>query len=59
VGLDEQTCRRLLDFLVDAKFLCRPDRADRAPYSRATDGFTERPSFAPAFARSKGEGASR
>jgi hypothetical protein len=39
-GLDEQTCRNLLDFLVEVKFLCRPDSA---AYARATDGFAERP----------------
>ena len=35
-GLDEPTCREILDFLVDAKFLARPER-DGA-YSRLTDG---------------------
>ena len=32
-GLDEPTCRELLDFLVDARFLCRPTRG---AYSRLT-----------------------
>jgi len=33
-GLDEQTCRELLDFLVDAKFLYGPTRG---AYSRLAD----------------------
>jgi hypothetical protein len=33
-GLDEQTCRTVLDFLVEARFLCR---LDRGAYFRATD----------------------
>jgi hypothetical protein len=39
-ALDEATCRALLDFLVDARFLCPPTRG---LYSRAHDGFAERP----------------
>jgi response regulator of citrate/malate metabolism len=39
-GLDEQTCRELLDFLVEAKFLCRPAHG---AYSRLTDGFAKPP----------------
>jgi hypothetical protein len=49
-GLDEQTCRKLLDFLVDAKFLC----LDRGAYSRTTDGFTERPPLRMARGRAAG-----
>jgi hypothetical protein len=39
-ALDEQTCRNLLDFLVDARFLCRQGQG---AYARATDGIAERP----------------
>jgi hypothetical protein len=49
-GLDEPTCREVLDFLVDARFLARPDR-DGA-YSRLTDGSAQPPRLA------GGEGAS-
>jgi hypothetical protein len=38
-GLDEQTCTRLLEFLVDAKFLCR---GRHGRYVRLTDGPTRR-----------------
>lgn len=34
-GLDEQTCRKLLEFLVDTKFLWRPGQG---MYARQTDG---------------------
>ena len=34
LGLDESTCAQLLEWLVNAKFLCRPD--DRT-YTRLTD----------------------
>lgn len=34
-GLDEQTCLRLLEFLVDARFL---SRSTHGAYSRCTDG---------------------
>jgi hypothetical protein len=34
-GLDESACLQLLEFLVDAKFLCRPGHG---MYSRLTDG---------------------
>ena len=34
-GLDKSTCLELLEFLVDAKFLCR---SDRGMYGRLTDG---------------------
>lgn len=34
-GLDEQTCRQLLDRLVEAKFLWRPPHG---AYARLTDG---------------------
>ena len=40
-GLDERTCAAVLDFLVDAKFLARPER-DGA-YSRLTDGSAQPP----------------
>jgi hypothetical protein len=40
-GLDEPTCREILDFLVDAKFLARPER-DGA-YARLTEGSTKPP----------------
>jgi hypothetical protein len=40
-GLEEPTCREVLDFLVDARFLARPER-DGA-YSRLTDGPAEPP----------------
>lgn len=36
LGLDEPTCREVLGFLVDAKFLARPDHD--GTYSRLTDG---------------------
>jgi hypothetical protein len=39
-GLDEQTSQNLLEFLVDAKFLCR---AGDGAYSRTTEGSAERP----------------
>jgi hypothetical protein len=45
LGLDESTCAQLLEWLVDAKFLCRPD--DRT-YMRLTDGYTARPRMAKA-----------
>jgi hypothetical protein len=34
-GLDESACVELLEFLVDAKFLCRPGHG---VYTRLTDG---------------------
>ena len=34
-GLDERTCLRLLEFLVEAKFLCR---TGHGMYARLTDG---------------------
>jgi hypothetical protein len=34
-GLDEPTCRRLLDLLVEARFLCQPSRG---AYARLSDG---------------------
>ena len=39
-GIDRPTCEALLEFLVDAKFLCR-DAHDT--YSRLTDGVVEPP----------------
>ena len=45
LGLDESTCAQLLEWLVNAKFLCRPD--DRT-YTRLTDGYTPRPRMAKA-----------
>jgi hypothetical protein len=39
-GLDERTCRELLETLVDAKFLCR---AAHGAYARLTDGFAKPP----------------
>jgi hypothetical protein len=39
-GLDERTCAELLEFLVDAKFLCRPSHGR---YARLTDGHTAHP----------------
>jgi transcriptional regulator of acetoin/glycerol metabolism len=39
-GLDEQSCMELLEFLVDAKFLCRPGHG---AYCRLSDGHTGRP----------------
>lgn len=39
-GLDEQSCMALLEFLVDAKFLCRPGHG---AYSRQSDGHTNPP----------------
>jgi hypothetical protein len=36
-GLDESTCVQLLEYLVDAKFLCRPGHG---MYTRVTDGLT-------------------
>lgn len=39
-GLDEPACRQLLEYLVDAEFLCRPGRG---VYTRLTDGHTARP----------------
>ena len=38
-GLDTATCLTLLEFLVDAKFLCRPGHG---MYTRLTDGYTAR-----------------
>ena len=34
-GLDERTCQVLLDYLVDAKFLCRSSHGN---YCRSSDG---------------------
>ena len=34
-GVDERTCKALLDHLVETKFLCQ---SDRGMYCRATDG---------------------
>jgi hypothetical protein len=34
-GIDESACLQLLEFLVDAKFLCRPGHG---MYTRASDG---------------------
>ena len=39
--LDESTCQAILDFLVDTRFLARPER-DGA-YSRLTDGLARPP----------------
>ena len=39
-GLDESACLQLLEFLVDAKFLCRPGHG---MYTRLTDGHTAYP----------------
>jgi hypothetical protein len=39
-GLDESACRQLLEFLVDAKFLCR---LGHGMYTRLTDGYSTRP----------------
>jgi hypothetical protein len=38
-SLDEQTCSQLLEFLVEAKFLCR---GRHGKYTRLTDGPTPR-----------------
>ena len=48
-GLDTQTCQALLEFLVDAKFLCRHAHGT---YSRLSDGFVEAPR--PRMARATG-----
>ena len=40
-GFDEQTCLKLLEFLVDARFLCR---SDEGIYKRLTEGRAECPS---------------
>jgi hypothetical protein len=39
-GLDESACVELLEFLVDAKFLCRPGQG---VYMRLTDGHAGSP----------------
>jgi hypothetical protein len=39
-GLDASACLQLLEFLVDAKFLCRPGHG---MYTRLTDGDVARP----------------
>ena len=39
-GLDAQSCLDLLEFLVDAKFLCQPEHG---AYCRLFDGHTDRP----------------
>jgi hypothetical protein len=39
-GLDQSACVQLLEFLVDAKFLCRPRQGT---YTRLTDGHTAHP----------------
>lgn len=41
-GLDTGTCVKLLEFLVDANFLCRPVHG---MYTRATDGRDAGPQF--------------
>jgi hypothetical protein len=40
-GLDEPTCREVLDFLVEAKFLAGPGRG--SAYSRLSDGSVQPP----------------
>lgn len=40
LGIDEVTCRSLLDLLVTAKFLCRPSEG---VYARSTDGHVDYP----------------
>ena len=40
LGIDEVTCRSLLDSLVNAKFLCRPTEG---VYARSTDGHVDYP----------------
>lgn len=40
-GLDESSCREILDFLVDAQFLARPERGGAC--SRLTDGSVQPP----------------
>jgi hypothetical protein len=40
-GLDEPTCREILDFLVDARFLSHAAHDDA--YSRLTDGSAQPP----------------
>ena len=47
-GLDESACRRLLDHLVDANFLCRPGHG---MYMRLTEGYTVRSRARQATAR--------
>jgi hypothetical protein len=44
-GLDEPTCREILDFLVDARFLSRPEQG--GAYSRLTDGSAQPPRLRP------------
>ena len=39
-GLDAHTCQQLLEFLVDAKFLCQPGHG---MYTRLTDGHLQGP----------------
>ena len=39
-GLDKSACLQLLEFLVDAKFLCR---LAHGVYTRLTDGYAARP----------------
>jgi len=39
--LDEPTCQEILDFLIDARFLARPERD--GVYSRLTDGAARPP----------------
>jgi hypothetical protein len=56
-GLDEPTCREVLDFLVDARFLARPER-DGA-YSRLTDGPAQLPRLESAEAALALAGADR
>jgi hypothetical protein len=41
-GLDSGTCLELLEFLVEARFLCRPDHG---MYARLTEGRDTRPRF--------------
>jgi hypothetical protein len=40
-GLDDPTCREVLDFLVATKFLARPGRG--GAYSRLSDGWVQPP----------------
>ena len=39
-GLNDRTCRELLDFLVDARFLCQ---TRSGMYTRSTEGLAEYP----------------
>lgn len=56
-GLDEPTCREILDFLVDARFLSHAAHDDT--YSRLTEGSAQPPRLGAGAATNRGAGPGR